>query len=75
MTVYELIQELAHYDANSEVEIGVSADSYETYAVVDNNEIDVSVNINEETRSFYINEYKRKKDSQTVRINVELGKW
>ena len=75
MTVYELIQELAHYDADLEVEIDVSADSYETYAVVDNDEIDVSVNINEETHRFYIDECEGGKGNPTIRINVELGRW
>lgn len=33
MTVYELIQELAQFDAEMEVEVSISADAFETEAV------------------------------------------
>lgn len=76
MTVYEMIQELAQYDADTEVEIDVIANDYEMTVEVeedvkDGEETDVKVNIDDDISDFDIDEYEwgRKK---VVRINVEL---
>lgn len=77
MTVYEMIQELAQYEADREVEINVVA--YElpvTVAVVedvkDGEEIDTIVDFDEDVTEFNIDEYGKYNGQKVVRINVEL---
>lgn len=77
MTVYEMIQELAQYDADLDVEINVTTDDYETTVEVeedvkDGEETDVKIDIDEDIEDFDIEEYKRYSGKKTIRINVEL---
>lgn len=77
MTVYELIQELAQYDADMEVQVNVAADDYETTVTVeedvkDGEETDVKVDIDEDIEDFDIEEYKYYNGKKVVKINVEL---
>lgn len=77
MTVYEMIQELVQYDADTEVEVNVvTDDDYETTVTVeedvkDGEETDVKVDIDEDISDFDIDEYKWG-GRKVVRINVEL---
>ena len=76
MTVYELIQELAQYDANSSVEINVTTDDYKATVEVgenvsDGEETDVTVDIDETIEDFDIDDYAYR-NNRIVRINVEL---
>lgn len=76
MTVYEMIQELTRHDANSEVEINVTADNYKAYATVDEDlsegdGTDAIFHVDETVDDFDIDEYKTYRENR-VRINVEL---
>lgn len=77
MTVYEMIQELAQYKADQEVEINVVADGYRTEVIVEedvreNEETEVDVVLDEDITEFYIDEYKPYGKAKIVRINVSL---
>lgn len=77
MTVYEMIQELAQYEADREVEINVVADEYRATVQVeedvkDGEETDVDVEFDEDVTEFDIDEYRRYNGQKTVRINVGL---
>lgn len=77
MTVYEMIQELAQYDADLDVEINVTTDDYETTVEVeedvkDGEETDVKLDIDEDIEDFDIDDYKKYTGKRIVRINAEL---
>jgi hypothetical protein len=77
MTVYEMIQELAQYDADLDVEINVTTDDYETTVEVeedvkDGEETDVKLDIDEDIEDFNIDDYKKYTGKRIVRINAEL---
>lgn len=78
MTVYEMIQELAQYDADLDVEVNVvTDDDYETTVTVkedveDGEETDVKLDIDEDIEDFDIDEYKKYTGKKVVRINAEL---
>lgn len=78
MTVYEIIQELAQYDADKEVEINVkTSDNYKTYVEVkedvkEGEETEVKVDIEEDVDDFDISERKGYTGRTIVRIDVEL---
>ncbi len=77
MTVYEMIQELAQYDADLDVEINVTTDDYETTVEVeedvkDGEETDVKLDIDEDIEDFDIDDYKKYTGKRVVRINAEL---
>ena len=76
MTVYEMIQELAQYDADLDVEINVTTDDYETTVEVeedvkDGEETDVKLDIDEDIEDFDIDDYKKYTGKRVVRINAE----
>lgn len=76
MTVYEMIQELARYDANCKVEINVTTDDYKATVKVeedvsDGEETDVTVDIDETIEDFDIGGYTTYRENR-IRINVEL---
>lgn len=77
MTVYEMIQELAQYDADTDVEVNVfTDDDYETTVTVeedvkDGEETDAKIDIDEDINDFDIDEYTWG-GKKVVRINVEL---
>lgn len=78
MTVYEMIQELAQYDADREVEINVkTSDNYKTYVEVkeyvqEGEETEVKVDIEEDVDDFDISERREYAGRTIVRIDVEL---
>ena len=77
MTVYELIQELAQYEADQEVEINVVADEYSATVQVqedvsDGEETDVDIDIDEDITEFSVYEYKNQKKEKIVRIIADL---
>lgn len=77
MTVYELIQELAQFDAEMEVEVSVSADAFETEAVAKEDAeygdaIDAEVDIDEYTDDFSVEDYKEYTGKHVVRLSVNL---
>lgn len=77
MTVYEMIQELAQYEADMEVEINITTDDYEMTVEVeedvkDGEETDVKLDIDEDIGDFDIDVYRKYSNRKTVRINVEL---
>ena len=77
MTVYELIQELAQFDAEMEVEVSVSADAFETEAVAKEDAeygdaIDAEVDIDEYTDDFRVEDYKKYTGKHVVRLSVTL---
>ena len=77
MTVYELIQELAQFDAEMEVEVSVSADAFETEAVAKEDAeygdtIDAEVDIDEYTDDFSVEDYKKYTGKHVVRLSVNL---
>ena len=77
MTVYEMIQKLAKYDADLDVEINVTTDDYETTVEVeedakDGEETDVKLDIDEDIEDFDIDDYKKYTGKRIVRINAEL---
>lgn len=77
MTVYEMIQELSQYDADTEVEINVVADEYRTSVEVkedvkDGEETDVDVEIDEDILEFSIEDYKKYNGQKIVRILAEV---
>lgn len=77
MTVYEMIQELARYEADQEVEINVVADEYRATVQVeedvkDGEETDVDVEFDEDVEDFDIDEYRKYTGKKVVRINVSL---
>lgn len=76
MTVYEMIQELAQYEADTEVEVNVTTDAYIATVEVDEDvkdgeETDVKVDIDEDIDDFDIDKYEWG-GKKVVRINVEL---
>ena len=77
MTVYELIQELAQFDAEMEVEVSISADAFETEAVAKEDAeygdaIDAEVGIDEYTDDFSVEDYKKYTGKHVVRLSVTL---
>ena len=77
MTVYELIQELARFDADMEVEVSIFANSFETEAVAKEDAeygdaIDAEVDIDEYTDDFSVEDYKKYTEKHVVRLNVTL---
>lgn len=77
MTVYELIQELAQFDAEMEVEVSISADAFETEAVAKEDAeygdaIDAEVDIDEYTDDFSVEDYKKYTGKHVVRLSVNL---
>lgn len=77
MTVYELIQELAKYDADMDVEVSVYAENFAVDAVAkedaeDGKLIDAEVDIDEYTDDFSVEDYKKYTGKHVVRINVAL---
>lgn len=77
MTVYEMIQELAQYDADLDVEINVTTDDYETTVEVeedvkDGEGTDVKLDIDEDIEDFDIDDYKKYTGKRIVRINAKL---
>lgn len=77
MTVYEMIQELAQYDADTDVEINVTTDDYETTVEVeedvkDGEGTDVKLDIDEDIEDFDIDDYKKYTGKRIVRINAKL---
>lgn len=77
MTVYEMIQELAQYEADTEVEVNVTTDDYIATVEVDEDvaegeEADVKIDIDEDIEDFGIDEYKKYMGKKVVRINAEL---
>lgn len=77
MKVYEMIQELAQYEADQEVEINVVADRYRVTAEVEEDtekgeEVDVDVDFDEDVTEFDICEYRHYQKGKVVRINVGL---
>lgn len=77
MTVYEMIQELAQYEADQEVEINVVADEFPVTVVVgedtqEGEEIDTEVDFDEDVTDFDIDEYRHFQKGKVVRINAVL---
>lgn len=77
MTVYELIQELAQFDADMEVEVSVYADGFETEVVAKEDAeygdaIDAEVDIDEYTDDFSVEDYKKYTGKHVARLNVTL---
>ena len=77
MTVYEMIQELAQYEADTEVEVNVTTDDYIATVEVDEDvsegeETDVKVDIDKDIDDFDIDDYRKYTGKKVVRINVEL---
>lgn len=77
MTVYEMIQELAQYEADTEVEVNVTTDNYIATVEVDEDvsegeETDVKLDIDEDIEDFDIDDYRKYTGKKVVRINVEL---
>lgn len=77
MTVYELIQELAQFDAEMEVEVSISADAFETEAVAKEDAeygdaIDAEVDIDEYTDDFSVEDYKKYTGKHVVRLSMTL---
>lgn len=77
MTVYEMIQELAQYDADKYVEINVVADEYRATVEVEEDveegrETDVDVEFDEDIFEFDIDDYRHYQKGQVVRINVAV---
>lgn len=77
MTVYELIRELAQFDAEMEVEVSISADAFETEAVAKEDAeygdaIDAEVDIDEYTDDFSVEDYKKYTGKHVVRLSVTL---
>ena len=77
MTVYELIQELAQFDGEMEVEVSISADAFETEAVAKEDAeygdaIDAEVDIDEYTDDFSVEDYKKYTGKHVVRLSVTL---
>lgn len=77
MTVYEMIQELAQYDADLDVEINAYSENYRTTVEVeedvkDGEETDVKLDIDEDIEDFDIDDYKKYTGKRIVRINAEL---
>lgn len=78
MTVYEMIQELAQYDADTEVEVNVAADKYRTTAealedVKEGEETEVDVGFDENVSGFSIDECVEHTGRKFIRISAELG--
>lgn len=77
MTVYELIQELARFDADTEVEVSILANSFRTEVVAKEDaeyedSIDAEVDIDEYTDDFSVEDYQKYTGKHVVRINVTL---
>lgn len=77
MTVYEMIQELSKYDADSEVEINVYSNNFYTEGISredvnEGEEIDIKLNIDEDISDFRIENYKPYKENSRVRISLIL---
>ena len=77
MTVYDLIQELAQFDAEMEVEVSITADAFETEAVAKEDAeygdaIDAEVDIDEYTDDFSVEDYKKYTGKHVVRLSVTL---
>lgn len=77
MKVYEMIQELAQYEADQEVEINVVADELPVTVVVgedteEGEEIDTEVDFDKDITDFDIDEYRHYQKGKVVRINVGL---
>lgn len=77
MTVYEIIQELAQYEADQEVEINVTTDEYRATVEVEEDvrggeETEVNIELDEDITDFDIDEYKPYGKAKVVRINVSL---
>ena len=77
MTVYEMIQELAQYEADTEIEVNVTTDDYIATVEVDEDvsegeETDVKVDIDKDIDDFDIDDYRKYTGKKVVRINVEL---
>lgn len=78
MKVYEMIQELARYDAAMEVEVNIYAKDYSTSATVqegaeDGDEVEVKLDIDEDISDFDIQEYVPYRRYKKVRLNIELS--
>lgn len=77
MTVYELTQELARFDADTEVEVSILANSFRTEVVAKEDaeygdSIDAEVDIDEYTDDFSVEDYQKYTGKHVVRINVTL---
>lgn len=77
MTVYEMIQELSKYDADSEVEINVYFNNFYTEGISredvnEGEEIDIKLNIDEDISDFRIESYKPYKENSRVKISLTL---
>lgn len=78
MKVYEMIQELARYDADMEVEVNIYAKGYSTSATAqedaeDGDEVEVKLDIDEDISDFDIQEYVPYRGYKKVRLNIELS--
>lgn len=77
MKVYEMIQDLARYDADMEVEINIYAKEHSAYATVqedaeDGEDVRVKIDFDEDVSDFSIEEYYDRFRSKKVKINVDL---
>ena len=73
MTVYELIQELARFDADTEVEVSILANSFRTEVVAkEDAEYGDSIDAEEYTDDFSVEDYQKYTGKHVVRINVTL---
>ncbi len=75
MTVYELIKELTNYEADMEVEVSVFAKGFETDVTAKEEAecggtITAVVDLNEEVRTFYVDEKKKHNGKHVVKVNV-----
>lgn len=78
MTVYEIIQELAQYDADKEVEINVkTSDNYKTYVEVkedvqEGQETDVDVEFDLSSSNIEIDDFRKGNRERFVRIFSDM---
>lgn len=77
MKVYEMIQDLARYDADMEVEINIYAKEYSTHATVqedaeDGEYVKVKIDFGKDVSDFGIEEYCDRFRGKKVKINVDL---
>ena len=77
MTVYEMIQDLAQYEADQEVEINVVADEFPVTVTVgedtqEGEEIDTEVYFDEDVTEINIDDYRHFQKGNVVRINAGL---
>lgn len=77
MTVYEMIQELSRYDANTEVIVNVAVEDYPFTATVsedvkEGEETEVEVELDEDIEKFDIGECRDWRNEKRVRIAVTL---